>query len=46
MSVMFKCHVSDLDSQKAMVGESVQGGAWRPFVLGLGWAVIMVVPSD
>ena len=29
-----------------MVGEGVQGGAWRPLVTGLGWAVGVVDPSD
>ena len=44
MSVMFK--YLDVDLQKAVVGESVQGGAWRPLVTGLGWTEGMIEPSD
>lgn len=45
MSVMFKSYLN-VDLQKAMVSESVQGGARRPPVTGLGWTVGMVESSD
>ena len=34
------------DSQKAMIGEGVQSGAWGPLVTGLGWAVGIIEASD
>lgn len=46
MSVMFKRDVLELDLQKTVIGENVQSRAWRPLVTRLGWAVIIVGPSD
>lgn len=39
-------HVWDLDLQKTVIGEGVQGRARRPLVTGLRWAISIVKPSD